>query len=102
MQSKKYGNFLSQMRLTIPELNKEEIRWITFLNKLKNKSPFILHDGNPVNITNQEEIINILTNDDGSLNMNDIYQFLKLPQTPETQNISLPNTTPNQQRMIIK
>lgn len=77
MKIKKYDGYLSEMKLTIPELNKEESRWNMFLFKLKNNSNFVLHDGTEVTITNSEEIITNITNDKGKLDIDKVISFLK-------------------------
>ena len=77
MKLTKYINFLSEKRLTIPELNKDEARWVTFLTKLRNKSPFIYHDGTEVIINNPDEIVQSITTEDGELDINKVIEYLK-------------------------
>lgn len=77
MNLKNYRNFLTEKKLNIPELNKEEQRWNTFLTKLKNNSPFIAQDIGEVNVTNPEEIIQSITDEEGILDMDKVYQFLR-------------------------
>lgn len=77
MTIQEYKNFLFEKRLTIPELNKENDRWMTFLAKLKTGSPFESYVHGEVNITNAEEIIHNITNDNGTINMFKVVQYLK-------------------------
>ena len=77
MKLNKYTGFLTEKRLTIPELNKDESRWAMFLMKLRNKSPFIYHDGTEVIVNNPDEIIDSITTDDGELDMDKIIGYLR-------------------------
>ena len=74
---KDFSSFLSEKRLTIPELNKDEERWTMFLTKLKNKSPFILPDEGELIITNPDEVIQSITDEEGKLDMDKVNQYLK-------------------------
>jgi len=77
MKLKKYTGFITEKRLTIPELNKDEARWEMFLTKLRNKAPFIYHDGSEVIIKNPDEIIESITDDNGELDMDKVIEYLK-------------------------
>lgn len=68
---------LTAKYLTIPELNKDKERWDTFLLKLKNNSPFTCNDGNKVLISNNDEIISSITDENGKLNINKVNSYLK-------------------------
>ena len=74
---KDFSNFLTEKRLTIPELNKEEKRWEMFLTKLKNDSPFILEDEGEVKVNNADEVIQSITDDEGNLDMDKVTLYLK-------------------------
>jgi hypothetical protein len=68
---------LTKKKLTIPELNKENKRWETFLNKLKNDSPFIIQNEGEVIVTNPHEIIKNITNSDGNIGNENVVSFLR-------------------------
>jgi len=74
---KDFSNFLTEKRLTIPELNKEEARWNMFLTKLKNNSPFILEEEGEVIVNNPDEVIQSITDEEGNLDMNKVILYLK-------------------------
>jgi len=77
MKLENYKSFLTEKKLSIPELNKDEARWDMFLSKLKNNSPFIYDNGTEVIVENPEEIIDSITDINGNLDMDKIKEYLR-------------------------